>query len=101
MIGDKGYVGSEQIRTPTKKPPKGQLTKEQKEANKCLSQERIYVEHMIRILKIFRVAQERFRIHKKRYESVILTVCGLVRLRIGSLLLKSVKNETCVDEVVS
>ena len=97
LIGDKAYVGSEQIKTPTKKPPKGELTLEEKEANKKLSQRRIFVEHVIRIMKIFRIAQERFRLHKKRYASVILTVCGLVRLRIGSLILELVKNEDCDD----
>jgi hypothetical protein len=96
LIGDKAYVGSDQIRTPTKKPPKGELTKEQKEANKILSQDRIFVEHVIRILKIFRIAQERFRLRKNRYKSVILTVCGLVRLRIGSFL-KVVKNSDYDD----
>jgi len=97
LIGDKTYVGSEQIRTPTKKPPKGELTLEKKETNKKLSQNRIFVEHVIRIMEIFRVAQERFRLHKKRYTSIILTVCGLVRLRIGSLILELVKNEVRED----
>jgi IS5 family transposase len=95
LIGDKAYVGSEQIKTPTKKPPKRELTKEQKEANKKLSQERIFVEHVIRTLKIFRVAQERFRLRKNRYESIIFNCCGLVRLRIGSLILKLLKNKDC------
>jgi len=57
-----------------------------KEDNKKKSQERIFVEHLIRILKIFRVASERFRLNSKNYSQVILTVCGLVRLRIGALI---------------
>ena len=97
LIGDKAYIGSQQIRTPTKNPRNGELTLSEKEANKKLSQDRIFVEHIIRIMKIFRIAQERFRLNKKRYASVILTICGLVRLRIGSLILTLVKNETNED----
>lgn len=42
---------------------------------------------LIRLVKIFRVAQERFRLNTKKYEKIIMTICGLVRLRIGSLIL--------------
>jgi hypothetical protein len=45
------------------------------------------VEHKIRSVKIFRVVQERFRLKPKKYEQVILTICGLVRLRIGAIIL--------------
>jgi hypothetical protein len=36
---------------------------------------------------IFRIAKERFRMKGDKYEQIILTVCGLVRLRIGALIL--------------
>ena len=85
--GDKGYIGEKQISTPHKKPKKGELTEAQKDENKKFSAKRIYVEHVIRLLKIFRVAQERFRLNRQSYEGVIRTVCGLVRLRIGALIL--------------
>lgn len=90
--GDKAYVGEEQIKTPLKKPKHGELTKSQKEENKTLSSNRIFVEHLIRVIKIFKIVQERFRLHKRRYKSVILTVCSLVRLRIGSLILKIIES---------
>jgi hypothetical protein len=83
--GDKAYVGEEQVTTPHKKPPKGELTEKQKEENKLLSSKRIFIEHLNRLLKIFRVAKERFRLGPKIYTKVICTVCGLVRLRIGAL----------------
>jgi hypothetical protein len=41
----------------------------------------------IRTVKIFRVSQERFRLNTKKYEQVILTICRIVRLRIGALIL--------------
>ncbi|NEQ63239.1 MAG: transposase family protein [Moorea sp. SIO4A1] len=58
-----------------------------KEDNQKKSRERIFVEHLIRVIKIFRVASERFRLNSQNYEKVILTVCGLVRLRIGALII--------------
>ena len=85
--GDKGYIGEKQISTPHKKPKKAELTEVQKEENKEFSANRIYVENVIRLLKIFRVAQERFRLNRQSYDRVIRTVCGLVRLRIGALIL--------------
>ncbi|MDJ0647769.1 MAG: transposase [Xenococcaceae cyanobacterium MO_188.B19] len=92
LIGDKAYIGEAQIRTPDKKPKNQELTELQKEQNKILSSQRIFVEHVIRIVKIFKVAQERFRLKKDRYSEVLLTICGLVRLRKGSLILEIVEN---------
>ena len=57
--GDKGYIGESAIKTPQKKPKNQELTPEQKPQNKDLSAKRIFVEHVIRLVKIFRVAQER------------------------------------------
>ena len=50
-------------------------------------QQGYFVEHVIRLVKIFRVAQQRFPLNFRIYEQVILTTCGLVTLRIGSLVL--------------
>jgi hypothetical protein len=83
--GDKGYVGSPVIKTPKKKLKKKSLTPQEIENNRELSSERIFVEHVIRLLKIFRVAQERFRLNSDKYQSIVMIVCGLVRLRIGAL----------------
>ena len=82
--GALGYQGAEGTKTPHKKAPKKKLTPEKKAENKRLSQERIYVEHLIRIVKIFRIASERFRLHSSTYQQVMLVICGLVRLRIGA-----------------
>ena len=91
--GDKASVSEPQIKTPKKKPKKVELTEEEKEKNKEISSERIFVEHMIRMIKIFKVMEERFRLNKEKYESVFNTVCGLVRLRIGTLIIKHCKNQ--------
>jgi hypothetical protein len=86
--GDKAYVGAQNVQTPHKKPRGKELTEQQKEENKEFSStRRIFVEHVIRLLRIFRIARERFRLHPDTYEQVILTVCGLVRLRLGMIVL--------------
>jgi hypothetical protein len=87
FTGDKGYQGGKNIKTPQKKPKGKELTEEQNEGNKIISSQRIYVEHVIRLLKIFRAAKERFRMKENKYEQVILTICGLIRLRIGTVIL--------------
>ncbi|WP_071880523.1 transposase family protein [Synechococcus sp. PCC 6312] len=92
FMGDKAYVGERQIKTPTKKPKNGELTRQEKEDNKSFSARRIIVEHLIRFVKIFRIMQERFRLPISRYDSIFLTVCGLVRLRLGCLELRLVKH---------
>jgi len=84
FTGDKAYIGADRTKTPQKKPPKRELTPEQKESNRLISQERIYIEHLIRLVKIFRVAGERFRLNSRTYQQVMLVICGLVRLRIGA-----------------
>jgi hypothetical protein len=89
--GDKAYVGEGQISTPQKKPKHQEYTFAQKQENKAFSAKRIFVEHVIRVVKIFRIAQERFSLRKETYEQVILCVCGLVRMRIGGLILPSEK----------
>ncbi len=87
--GDLAYIGEDLIDTPIKKAKKRELTIEQKEENQQFSSKRVFVEHRIRSIKIFRVAQERFRLNPKKYEQVVLTISGLVRLRIGALILPS------------
>lgn len=83
FLGDKGYVGEAQIRTPKKKPRGGRLDPREEAQNRMLSGERIYIEHLIRRLKIFQVLAGKFRLNSERYERVMLVVCSLVRLRLG------------------
>ncbi|MHC5673227.1 transposase family protein [Nostoc sp.] len=83
---DKAYNGEIAIKTPKKKLKKRELTLSEKQKNKELASERIFVEHLIRLIKIFRVAQERFRLNRNKYEQIIMTICGLVRFRIGTFI---------------
>ena len=45
-----------------------------KKENQQKAQKRIFVEHVIRLIKIFKVARERFRLKESNYEKVILTI---------------------------
>jgi hypothetical protein len=87
--GDKGYVGEIAIDTPQKKPKNQCLTPQQKQENQAKSRKRVVVEHLIRLVKIFRISGERFRLNPSSYSSVILTVCGLIRWRIGAIVLNN------------
>lgn len=82
LIGDKAYVGRDNTTTPYKKPRNGELTEAQKEFNHQVSKKRIYVEHVIRVIKIFQIAKQTFRMRERMYEQVIGCICGLVRLRV-------------------
>ncbi|WP_414579085.1 transposase family protein [Anabaena sp. CCY 9402-a] len=84
FLGDKAYIGEALITTPDKKPKKAELSETQKSENKKLSSRRIFVEHLICRVKIFRVASDRFRLARHRYSQVLKTVCGLVRLHLNA-----------------
>ncbi len=99
--GDTGYQGEAHIATPHKRTKKRELTPEEKEKNKAFAQKRVYVEHVIRGIKIFRIAQQRFRLRGKHYPLVMKVICGLVRLRIRALILPSNDREPSRTAVFS
>ena len=70
-LADSGYQGLSKIHqnseTPAKNSKKKPLTAEQKETNRLLSQRRIFCEHVIGKLKIFRILKERYRNRRKRF----------------------------------
>ena len=99
--GDTGYKGEAQIATPHKRSKKKQLTEQQKEENTKFAQKRIYVEHVIRLIKIFRVAQQRFRLASSQYKKVMRVICGLVRFRIEALILPNSADEDLLLREIS
>ena len=78
--GDKAYQGGRNISTPYKKPLKGELTLESKVGNKEFSTKGIFIEYVIRLVKIFRVPEQIFPMNSPIYSQVILTICSLVTL---------------------
>ena len=71
--GDKAYQGGKNITTPHKRKRKQQLNEQQKEENKVLSSKRIFVEHVIRVVKIFQIASQRFRLNADVYNEIVLS----------------------------
>ena len=71
ILADAGYLGLTGLhsnsRTPAKKTKLHPLSKEQKASNRALSQKRIFIENIIRKLKIFRILSERYRNRRKRF----------------------------------
>jgi len=74
--GDTGYLGAG-LRTPRRKPPKGELTARQRAGNRRVGRKRIAVEHGIGKLKVWRVAAERWRNPRRRHTLVMKNVAGL------------------------
>jgi DDE superfamily endonuclease len=79
QTGDTGYVGTV-LETPTKKPPKGQLTARQKAGNRRVSRRRIAAEHGIGKMKVWRIAAERYRNPLRRHTLIMKNVAGLHNL---------------------
>ena len=84
-MGDKAYIGAERMTTPHKKLKKKALTEEQREENKVISGKRIFIEHLMCRLKVFRILSHQFRLNSRRYRTVMLAICGLFRLKLGRI----------------
>lgn len=87
LLADSGYQGLSQLheksKTPQKKPRKGELSGEQKQANRELARRRVVVEHVIRSLKIFRILAERYRNRRKRFSLRFNLIAGLYNYELG------------------
>ena len=81
ILGDKGYQGIQKIHQNSqithKKKKKEKLSKEQKKANRQLSQRRIVIEHIHRRLKIFRILSSRYRNRRRRFGLRLNLIAGI------------------------
>ncbi|GBD55370.1 IS5 family transposase [Microcystis aeruginosa NIES-298] len=81
ILGDKGYQGIQKLhqnsQIPHKKKKKEKLSKEQKKANRQLSQRRIVIEHIHRRLKIFRILSSRYRNCRRRFGLRLNLIAGI------------------------
>jgi hypothetical protein len=67
---------------PKKKPKGGELTDEEKQANRSVSKLRVRVEHSIAGVKVFRVTRDVCRNLRTDFEDMLMeTACGLHNLR--------------------
>ena len=71
LIVDTGYQGLQKTHIKTLKPikrsKKKPLLKEEKKTNHEISSARVFVEHVIRRIKTFRIIAERYRNRRKRF----------------------------------
>ena len=89
---DKGFIGIKELfpnsEVPHKVSKNHPLTKEQKQENRQLAQERIMIEHRNRECKIFRICKERYRGKHKNYEKTWKLVSSIVNLKLSTRHLK-------------
>lgn len=87
-LADSGYQGLTKLHhnseTPTKKSKKKPLTDEQKKQNRLLAKQRIYCEHVIGKLKIFRILKERYRNRRKRFGMRFNLIAALYNMSLAA-----------------
>jgi hypothetical protein len=70
-LADRGYQGIQKLhsnsQTPKKKPPRGELNKQEKRQNRVLASRRVVGEHVLGKLKVFRILGEKYRNRRKRF----------------------------------
>jgi IS5 family transposase len=85
---DCGYQGILKLHrnseTPKKKNKKHPLSKEDKEYNRRIGSERVFIEHVNSWLKRFRILAERYRNRRKRFGLRMSLLCGLHNYALGN-----------------
>jgi hypothetical protein len=81
LIGDKGYQGIAAYHinslTPYKKKRSKSLTRYQKWFNSCLAKYRIYIEHVNRRIKRFKILQQRYRNKQRKHLLRVTLISGI------------------------
>lgn len=78
-IGDSAYLGTT-MTTPHKNTKNHKLSKKQKQENRQLSKKRVFVEHAIGKMKIYKIAASRFRNPRKNHTAIYKCLAGLTNL---------------------
>jgi hypothetical protein len=70
-LADRGDQGLQKLhhksQPPKKKPPRGELSKEEKRQNQVLASRCVVGEHVLGKLKVFRILSEKYRNRRKRF----------------------------------
>lgn len=81
IFADSGYQGltkyHEDSTIPKKKPRNKELSPEDKEFNRLLSECRIYIEHVNNRLKTFKILSTVYRNRRKRYRLRVALIAGI------------------------
>jgi hypothetical protein len=85
-LADTGYLGLTKLHAnsqiPTKKSKLHPLTAEQKAANRDLARQRIFCEHIIGRLKVFRILSDRYRNRRKRFNLRFNLIAAIYNLEL-------------------
>ena len=78
---DNGYLGIGKIHKnsllPKKKSKKNPLSRKDKRNNKKLSRQRVFIEHVIGKIKIFKIFSNKYRNRRKRFELRFRLIAGI------------------------
>lgn len=81
ILADKGYLGIDKLHSnskiPKKKSKKHKLTQEEKAYNSEISKSRIYIEHINRYIKRFKILSSRYRNKRRRFSLRASLICGI------------------------
>ena len=81
LIADKGYIDIDKIHSnslvPKKSTKKHKLTKEDKKYNSIISRRRIYIEHVNRHIKRFRIVSTRYRNKRRKFALRFSLICAI------------------------
>jgi len=87
LLADSGFQGIEDMHfacwIPHKKSKNKPLTVAQKRVNKALSSIHIYIEHVIRRIKRFKIFSSRYRNKRKRHGLRMSLMCGIYNFDIS------------------
>jgi hypothetical protein len=87
VLADLGYLGLEKLHAHSFLPAKASkhhpLSCEEKRANRTLARLRLYIEHVIGRLKVFRILAERYRGRRKRFGLRFNLIAGIHNLELG------------------
>jgi IS5 family transposase len=87
-LADSGYQGLKKLHakshTPKKKSKRHPLTQEEKADNRALSRQRMFIEHVIGRLKVFKLLAERYRNRRKRFGLRFTLIAALYNLEYAS-----------------
>ena len=87
-LTDTGYLGLQKIHNntsmPKKKSKKKPLTKEEKQRNKKLSSERVLNEHVIGMIKRFKIISDRYRNRRKRFGLRFNLIAGMYNYELSN-----------------
>lgn len=81
VLADKGYQGISELHrnstTPVKRTKNHKFSRDEKQFNSELSKQRIYIEHINRYIKRFRILSGRYRNKRKKFGLRVSLICGI------------------------